>query len=234
MSARHLAPAVRQSAPMEKRFRFGRFELDTEAQELRRSGLRVKLQARPFRILALLVSRSGAIVTREEIREHVWGADTWVDFDHNVSFCVHQIRLALNDRASTPAFIETVPRRGYRFVGRVERGSPASPDVATPLEARGDHRRGRTAAAAAVLPVLTLGIAVARERPDGPAPRPPSPAEQAFLRGAYLRQAGPSHVDEARDALETAVRLDASHTDARTALAELYLEIADRGLRPSR
>ncbi len=214
-------------------FRFGRFELDMEAQELRRSGLRVKLQARPFRILALLVSRAGTVVTRAEIREHVWGADTWVDFDHNVSFCVHQIRLALNDRASTPVYVETVPRRGYRFLGSVAPRLPAPPAEATPAPLlRRD--RARAAAAAAVLALLTLGMAVARERADIPSARPPSPAEQAFLRGAYLRQSGPARLAAAREALETAVRLDRGHKDARVALAEVYVEIADLGLQPSR
>jgi DNA-binding winged helix-turn-helix (wHTH) protein/tetratricopeptide (TPR) repeat protein len=211
---------------MEAGFCFGRFELDVRAQELRRSGLRVKLQARPFRILALLVSRAGTIVTRDEIREHVWGTGTWVDFDHNVSFCIHQIRLALNDRAATPVFIETVPRRGYRFLGRVDRRAPAPP--------REDRPRARTIAAAVLLAFLTLGMAVARERAEITAAPPPSPSDQAYLRGSYLRQAGPARLEAARAALETAVRLDHGHKHARLALAEILVEIADLGLRPSR
>ncbi len=208
---------------MENGFRFGRFEVDLESQELRRSGLRVKLQARPFRILVLLLSRAGGIVTRDEIREHVWGTDTWVDFDHNVRFCIHQIRLALSDRASTPVFIETLPRRGYRFLAQVER-------LAAPPESR-PRRRPRSAAAA--LALLTLGVAVGPERPTAPPPASPSAGQEAYLRGLYLRQSGPGRLEEATRTLEAAVSLDRDRADARVALSEAYVEIADLGLRPA-
>jgi DNA-binding winged helix-turn-helix (wHTH) protein/Flp pilus assembly protein TadD len=228
---RHLRPPMRESALME-RFRFGRFELDLEAQELRRAGQPVKLQTRPFRILALLVSRAGTVVTREEIRDHVWGSDTWVDFDHNVSFCVHQIRLALQDRAARPTFVETLPRRGYRFVAPVETsasrvGRPTSFTSARP------QRRLPAVAAVAILGFLTLGIVFERDRPRLPAPLPPSPAQEAYRRGEYLRLSGEPRLTQAADALQSAVGLDPDDAAARVALAETYVALADLGLRPS-
>ena len=107
--------------------RFDRFELDAGAGELRRGGDRIKLPPQPFRVLELLVSRSGEVVTRNEIRERIWRDDTFVDFEQGLNFCVRQIREALGDTATTPRFIETLPRRGYRFLPAVDSSSPASP-----------------------------------------------------------------------------------------------------------
>ncbi len=99
--------------------RFDIFELDTAAGELRRQGDRVKLPPQPFRVLELLVRRGGEIVTREEIRERIW-SDSFVDFEQGLNFCIRQIREALGDTADAPRFIETLPRRGYRFLLPVE------------------------------------------------------------------------------------------------------------------
>src|SRR5579862_8636509 len=96
--------------------RFDSFELDTGSGELRRHGDRIKLPPQPFRVLELLVRRSGEILTRDEIREHVWCNDTFVDFEQGLNFCIRQIREALGDAADSPRFIETLPRRGYRFL----------------------------------------------------------------------------------------------------------------------
>ena len=100
--------------------RFGAFELDLRTLELRRSGVLVRLQPQPARALALLARRSGALVTREEIRDAVWGASTFVAFDQGLNFCVKQIRGALGDQADAPRYLETLPRRGYRFVAPVK------------------------------------------------------------------------------------------------------------------
>jgi DNA-binding winged helix-turn-helix (wHTH) protein/tetratricopeptide (TPR) repeat protein len=97
-------------------FRFGAFELDPEAADLRQHGDVVKLPPQPFKVLEVLVRRAGAVVTRAEIREHVWCDDTFVDFDQGLNFCIRQIREALGDTADAPRFIETLPRRGYRFL----------------------------------------------------------------------------------------------------------------------
>lgn len=216
---------------MEYGLRFGRFEIDLDAGELRRSGRRVKLQPRPFRILVLLASRSGTVVTREEIRRHVWGTDTWVDFDHNVSFCIHQIRLALSDRTLPPRFVETLPRRGYRFVATLERvARPAPESPAIPASRRHLQR----AAAVAALSLLTLGLAVGQEGSLLATPRPTSAGRAAYLRGLYLRQSGATRSEDAARAFEEAVRLDPGRAEAHSALAQVYVEIADAGLRPAR
>ena len=107
--------------------RFGAFELHPGPGELRRHGDLVKLSPQPFKVLEALVRRGGEVVTREEIRERVWRGDTFVDFDQGLNFCIRQIREALGDNAESPQFIETLPRRGYRFVAPVEserRGAP--------------------------------------------------------------------------------------------------------------
>src|SRR5262249_29188238 len=98
------------------RLRFAAFELDATSGELRRSGDLIRLAPQPFKVLELLVRRSGEVLTRSEIREHVWCGDTLVDFEQGLNFCVRQIREALGDTADAPRYIETLPRRGYRFL----------------------------------------------------------------------------------------------------------------------
>jgi DNA-binding winged helix-turn-helix (wHTH) protein len=112
--------------------RFGTFELDEQAGQLRRAGTAIRLQPQPFRLLVLLVSRAGELVTREEIRQQLWGDDTYVDFDQGVNFCIKQVRSVLHDDADRPLYVETVPRRGYRFIAPVERAgaTPAPRPVA--------------------------------------------------------------------------------------------------------
>ncbi len=111
--------------------RFDCFEVDANAGELRRGGDRIKLPPQPFRVLEMLASRSGEVVTRTEIRERIWRDDTFVDFEQGLNFCIRQIREALGDSADTPKFIETLPRRGYRFLQPVEKEAPAVPKALT-------------------------------------------------------------------------------------------------------
>jgi DNA-binding winged helix-turn-helix (wHTH) protein len=99
--------------------RFGIFELNLSFEELRKSGTPVKLPPLPFKLLVLLVSHAGQIVTRQEIQEQLWGAETFVDFEQSVNKCIKQIRTALNDNAENPLYIETLPRHGYRFLAPV-------------------------------------------------------------------------------------------------------------------
>ena len=99
--------------------RFGLFELDPATGDLRREGRPVRLQPQPARVLALLTSRPGEVVTREELRQEIWNDGTFVDFERGLNFCISQIRTALNDSADSPRFIETLPRRGYRFIAPV-------------------------------------------------------------------------------------------------------------------
>jgi TolB-like protein/DNA-binding winged helix-turn-helix (wHTH) protein/Tfp pilus assembly protein PilF len=101
--------------------RFGSFEADLHTRELRKHGLKLKVQAQPFQVLAMLLARPGELVTREEIRSRLWPQDTFIDFDHGLNAAVRRLRDALNDNAETPRFVETLPRRGYRFIAPVER-----------------------------------------------------------------------------------------------------------------
>src|SRR5215467_10289819 len=100
--------------------RFGLFEVDFERFLLKKGGLRVKLQDQPFQILALLLERPGEIVTRDEIRQELWPENTFVEFDGGLNTAIKKLRTALSDSADTPRFIETVPRKGYRFLVPVE------------------------------------------------------------------------------------------------------------------
>lgn len=100
--------------------RFEIFELDFNSGELRKAGAVVKLQPQPFKILALLASRASQLVTRQEIQQQIWGDETFVDFERGLNFCIKQIRVALGDDAEAPCYIETLPRRGYRFIAQVD------------------------------------------------------------------------------------------------------------------
>ena len=116
------------------RVRFGIFEVDLRAGELRKHGLRVRLQEQPFKVLAMLLERSGEVVTREELQKKLWPADTFVDFDHGLNKVINKIREALSDSAENPRFVETVARRGYRFLAEVKVADPTpvhNPDLAT-------------------------------------------------------------------------------------------------------
>src|SRR5216684_4570308 len=100
--------------------RFGVFELDLAAGELRKNGAKLRLQEQPFQVLALLLERAGDVVTREELRQKLWPADTFVDFDHSLNTAVNKLRELLGDSASSPRYIETLARRGYRFIAPVQ------------------------------------------------------------------------------------------------------------------
>jgi eukaryotic-like serine/threonine-protein kinase len=105
--------------------RFGDFEVDVRSGELRKGGLRVKLQGRPFQILVLLMERRGELVTRADLRKSLWSSDTYVDFDRSIDIAIYKLRAALNDLADHPRYIETLPRRGYRFIAPIEPTSTA-------------------------------------------------------------------------------------------------------------
>ena len=118
--------------------RFGVFELNLVTEELRKFGTPVKLAPQPFQILALLASQAGQVVTREQIQLQLWGEETFVDFEQGMNHCIKQIRTALNDSADTPRYIETLPRRGYRFIAPVEaRKLPGDDPRSQPYRARG-------------------------------------------------------------------------------------------------
>jgi DNA-binding winged helix-turn-helix (wHTH) protein len=131
-----------ESAAKSNIIQFGLFELDLQARELRKSGIRIKLQEQPFQILSMLLERPGEIVSREELQKRLWPGDTFVDFDLSLNSAVKKLRQALNDDSENPRFIETLYRRGYRFIGpisgvaRLEAVQPpsAAPAQPTPIQ----------------------------------------------------------------------------------------------------
>jgi DNA-binding winged helix-turn-helix (wHTH) protein len=125
----------------DRRYRFGTFEADAATGELRRQGLRIKLNAQPFQVLLMLMDRPGELVTREEISRELWSDGTFVDYEHGVNSAVNRIREALGDTAASPRFVETLARRGYRFVAPVERIGPTEePEVQAEPEAKSRTR----------------------------------------------------------------------------------------------
>jgi TolB-like protein/Tfp pilus assembly protein PilF len=104
--------------------RFSEFEFDPAGGELYRQGTRLKLQEQPVQLLRMLIQRAGEIVAREELRQQIWPSDTFVDFDHGINNAIKRLREALGDTADTPLYIETLPRRGYRFIGKIEKEAP--------------------------------------------------------------------------------------------------------------
>src|SRR3989441_3834696 len=115
--------------------RFGAFELDFRASELRKQGTKIRLQEQPFQILQMLLRCPGEVVTREELQQKIWPSDTFVDFDHGLYNAIKRLREALGDSADTPRFVETLSRRGYRFVGKIECDAPQMRSLAVlPLE----------------------------------------------------------------------------------------------------
>src|SRR5215831_1218749 len=100
----------------ERFVRFGVFEIDLESGELRKHGVKIKLRDQSFQVLTLLLKRPGQVVTREELQRKLWGADTFVDFDRGLNKAINRLREALGDSAEVPSFVETLPKRGYRFI----------------------------------------------------------------------------------------------------------------------
>jgi DNA-binding winged helix-turn-helix (wHTH) protein len=130
--------------------RFGPFQFRPETGELFRNGEPVELQNQPARVLELFTRRAGELVTREELRSALWGDDTYVDFDRSLNFCIRRIRVALGDSSREPTYLETLPRRGYRFLAPVSAGTAR-------------HRKAPAVAAAAFLLGLFGGAALAEE-----------------------------------------------------------------------
>jgi TolB-like protein/DNA-binding winged helix-turn-helix (wHTH) protein/Tfp pilus assembly protein PilF len=177
------APAVR---------RFGAFELNLQSGDLRKNGMRLRLSGQPFQVLAVLVERAGELVTRDELRSKLWSADTFVDFDHGLNNAVARIRDVLDDSSATPRYVETIPRRGYRFIADVRLPEPLTravdpalipadeitrSDASPPSFPRAvrsfycRHRRGLLAAVA-VLVVFALGLSLYRSRSGKSAKQP--------------------------------------------------------------
>ncbi len=173
---------------------FGTFELDLESGELRKGGRKVRLQDQPFRVLAALVAKRGEVVTREELKQKLWPADTYVDFDRSLNTAASKLRDALGDSASSPRFIETLPRRGYRFLAPVQGLMPAPAVPSAPAaaataarELRKQVRRARiTAVAATAALVATAALWLSQS------PEPRSPLRKLSLNLPGYAQAGPT------------------------------------------
>ena len=148
-------------------YRFGPYELNAQTGELRKSGVRVRLGGQPIEVLTLLVQRAGEMVTREELKEALWKEDTFTDFDHGVNTAVQRIRRALDDSATEPKFIETLPRRGYRFVAEVQTDGAGTPEPSPPAP---DRSLPRWAIAAAAISVLLVVAGFSYWRSSEPRP----------------------------------------------------------------
>ena len=157
--------------------RFGVFELDLRAGELRKSGIKLRLQEQPFQVLALLLERAGDVVTREELRLKLWPSGTFVDFDHSLNTVINKVREALGDSASNPRYVETLARRGYRFIAPVQSG------VATNGDRTGSSSstRNATAVPGRTDPAPTPSLEPARLHPDLEVPIP----RRALTRGLF-------------------------------------------------
>ena len=141
-------------------YRFGLFEANPDAGELLKKGVRVKLQEQPFRLLCLLLEKPGQILTKEDVRERLWPGNTFVEFDASLSVAVGKLRDALGDDSDNPRFIETVPRKGYRFVAPAERnGTPAAQPISAIAETA-EVPNQPPAVAERALPVIRVTLAL--------------------------------------------------------------------------
>ena len=148
-------------------YRFGVFEFDDETKELRKNGRAAALEPQPARALAVLLSRASDVVSREELREAVWGKDTHVDFDRGMAYCLSQIRTAIGDSGDNPRFVQTIPKRGFKFIAPVSTHDALGESTASPRPSQPP----KAFVAAAAIVVFGLGMAwlVTRPRLEAPA-----------------------------------------------------------------
>lgn len=213
---------VKSSAP---RFRFGPFELDGESGELRRGGSPVHLRLQAVRVLEALASQPGRTVSRAELQARVWSDDTFVDFEQGLNSCMKEIRAALGDSTEQPDYVQTLPRRGYRFIAPVETSN--GPRIA-PAQPR--RRALRVAAVGAILLLLGQdppGSFLQGRVEDAPERPRDAAAHDAYLRGLYLRERqGLASLRSAAKALDEATAREPGFAPAQAALAEVQLRLA--------
>jgi DNA-binding winged helix-turn-helix (wHTH) protein/Tfp pilus assembly protein PilF len=229
--------------------RFGVYEADLAAGELRRNGVRVRLQDLPFRALALLLSRPGEVVTRDEFRRTLWPPDVFVDFEQGISSAMMRLRDALRDSAENPVFIETIERRGYRWIGPIhvpdsnptvqQRDLPAEELPRGPVTPPSPTDPASWRRLVFVLPLLALLFVLWTLRPGfrkaSAGTKPPSPtavsahaapsreAEDLYLKGRYYwNKRTPESLNQALEAFTQAIFQDPTYADAYVGLADSY------------
>jgi DNA-binding winged helix-turn-helix (wHTH) protein/tetratricopeptide (TPR) repeat protein len=242
--------------------RFGVFEADLSAGELRRNGVKVRLQDLPFRMLALLLARPGEVISREEFRQSLWPPDVFVDFEQGISSAVMRLRDALRDSADNPIFIETIERRGYRWIGPIHLPEPAPPAAApqaiTAVENIPAPQIAPPAPSNSVfwrrlifsLPLLVLLFAAWIFRPGnrsaavgaksipvsikGPHPPANREAEDFYLKGRfYWNKRTPDSLNQAVEAFTQAIARDPNYADAYVGLADCYNLLREFSAMPS-
>ena len=198
-----------QATQSARAFRFGVYEVDAMTGELRRSGIKIKLQEQPFQILAALLDRPGEIVSRDDLRRRLWPDDTFVEFDHSLNTAIGRLREALGDSADNPRFIETLPRRGYRFVAPVERPNGAGPAptveqrpaVKLRTEASARPRSVWRFGMAALVFVAAVGAGISMLRRHSPGPLPMGPRKIMLAVLPFQNLSGDPKQDFASDAM---------------------------------
>ena len=155
-----------------ERVRFGSFEVDLRAGELRKGGVKIKLHGQPLDVLAMLLDEPGEMVTREELQQKLWATDTFVDFEHGLNKAINKLREALGDDADNPRFVETLPRLGYRFIATVERPVSEDSRIPGPSSSRessaGKNLLKRTGVIAGVIVLVLICVAFWRSQPQPP------------------------------------------------------------------
>jgi DNA-binding winged helix-turn-helix (wHTH) protein/tetratricopeptide (TPR) repeat protein len=231
-----------KSKPDAAIFQFGAFELELDARRLQRNGLKVRLEEKPFRLLALLVLRAGETLTRTELREELWSGSIHVNFEHGLNNAVNKVRAALGDQAENPRFVATVPKVGYRFitpVERVRRHEPAG-NLAEPCEPRAQPAISRSSTRMGppsrmksgppgILVPLTLAVTVTLVAygllnrstvPSDPGSLLARKAGEAYALGVYYQALpGEETLTRSKEYLERAIALDPAFPEAHAALA---------------
>src|SRR5258708_7370373 len=127
-----MSPITQEASNLGGKLRFDGYEAEPRVGELRKHGVRIPLEDRPFRALLILLRRANEVVTREELKRQLWTSDVFIDFDHGLNTAIRKVRLALNDSADKPRFVETIGRRGYRFMASVSQDASVVPEQARP------------------------------------------------------------------------------------------------------
>ena len=230
-------PGTHSNSQEPQQFQFAEFALSTQPNALTKEGARVPLQPQPCRALSLLLDQAGKVVTREELRQHLWGADTFLNHEQGINFTIRRIRSALEDDPTQPRFIETVPRLGYRFIAPVERiigPAAGGAQERPPASALRPRSRPLALGLVAVICLVSFAVFAARlSRSHAPPPTPsasepraaiPPHAYEAYLRGRYLLgQQGRDSIARAIAAFERTLTDAPDFAPAYAALASAQL-----------